>query len=880
MPSLKKNTIAQTFKFDCDRYLRFSLASPTDRKAAGVKIIPDYRPGIDLVKAAGARWEAEKFQDLVDVLPAESVSYNLDQEIDERIGRQRFLKVENIYELLSQPSPPEVIIEGEFPVPTSITPALEEAYRRYNLDPVSARPDIMWVRRHPTGAPLLGKRDSPPECEIHIIDVKLAAEPSLRHFTEVTYYALALAAFLKKKGLSNRYAVSAQGFVWPGSYDNNAFRNLHKEFVARGSSDPVSQALAKTLVAVPYEVYQVHVTQFFEDRLLRVLEQPMEEAAWHVSPKCQLCEFLPHCEEQAQVTDHLSRIAWMTSGQARLLRDNDIYTTEQLAGAIANKTPDWEAVVKTSHQLKSETAVLRARADSLQQEQPIAVQGRVTILMPKWADVNIFLTVHFDMGSGITFAMGAKRVAFTPGSPRGTRLEEETHTFIVDNISGLNTDPEKKRFMEFTELITGWLQSASDYNAAHHKDDQVSVHIFFWDGLEVKQLGRMFRRHISDAEVAEKTELLLRFFPPDDILPDPDVFKSQPGTIVKEVFRTMFGLPIPHDYTLFDVANVFHPFIKDDGEAFTYGAPFGFKYPMTDQIPFERAYELWQDNIYLTHYSPHLPKHKWPKYTRGEIRDGIKKTVETRLNALQHVVRALQENYKDSLVLRKSKFRAASPTQTKIPEKARNLVAFSKLNAVVAEMNNRQDRALPVEEREARFISIRGLLPAQGQQYDQAINSLRDERLDYLFRDIIPLTFSPESRDCRIKEGDWLLAVSNEDAEFDLSIPWYKNLEINFDDGERLLEAHGITAKKWVRAALSKLLRVEVASLQTAADPPFLLMAPADAQVFRFAQAVGLLDMNRPMVIDPVYEDFSTDRIVEALTLVGGEYPVIKRRKK
>ena len=38
-----------------------------------------------------------------------------------------------------------------------------------------------------------------------MIDVKMAAEPSLRHFTEVTYYALALAAALRQHGLAERY---------------------------------------------------------------------------------------------------------------------------------------------------------------------------------------------------------------------------------------------------------------------------------------------------------------------------------------------------------------------------------------------------------------------------------------------------------------------------------------------------------------------------------------------------------------------------------------------------------------------------------------------------------------------------------------------------
>ena len=49
--------------------------------------------------------------------------------------------------------------------------------------------------------------------------MKRAAELSLRHFTEVTYYALALAAAIEREGLDDRFAVSAEDFVWPGTHD-------------------------------------------------------------------------------------------------------------------------------------------------------------------------------------------------------------------------------------------------------------------------------------------------------------------------------------------------------------------------------------------------------------------------------------------------------------------------------------------------------------------------------------------------------------------------------------------------------------------------------------------------------------------------------------
>jgi predicted RecB family nuclease len=105
----------------------------------------------------------------------------------------------------------------------------------------------------------------------------------------------------------------------------------------------------------------------------------------------------------------------MTHGQAKLLREHGITTTRELAQAIEHNAPGWRLALNTSHQLRAESAVLYARAEALQASRPVLAKDRVSALMPAWSDMNIYLTVHFDMGTGISFAFGAKRVYFQPG---------------------------------------------------------------------------------------------------------------------------------------------------------------------------------------------------------------------------------------------------------------------------------------------------------------------------------------------------------------------------------------------------------------------------------------------------------------------------------
>ena len=882
MAKLDKGTLALTFKFDCDRFLRFRLASEEERRSNGIEEETYKRPGIELITAAGRRWEADKYQDLVDTAPQGTIAHAIRDEVDELVGRPTFGKVMDLFDILRQSSPPLAVIEAEFDVPSDLTPALQEAYETYGLEPVRVRPDILWIRRAGTGAPLIGHQTQEPEYELHVIDVKMAAEPTLKHFTEVTYYALALAAALQQEGLTQRYAVSAEGLVWPGNHDVNAFRNLVRGSESQGSPDPLSEALLQTLAPVPYEVYQIHVRKFFEERLLRVLALAPQDADWHVGPKCQLCDYVGYCKQQAEECNHLCRVPWLNHGGATVLRSCGIDSVSQLREAIQTDSQAWQATVTASYQLRAKALPLLARSQALDTTQLTIVDGRRCAFMPAWADQNIFITVHFDPGTGITFALGAARVLFPHGRRRGDPPVTEQQVFIVDRVNAMNPETERARLVEFVTLISGWLQDVSDRNAQLPSRDRMSSHVFLWDMLEVRQLRRMFERHMTHPDVVDLIELLVRLFPPESILPDPDYFRSQPGTVVKEVIRLLVGLPIPHDYSLLDTANNFFPNTLDDDRTYEYQLPFGFVTPMSDQIPFERAYELWQDRIFLRHFDPDHPADpsRWRTYTRDELYAGIRHAIGIRLQALQHIVRKLRENLRDHLVLRKSGFSAAPPTQTRIPERARSLVAFQKLNEACRELTTRQRRLVPVEEREAHFSSIRGLRPATGDSYCQCLDEIRFTQQQYADASLMVFAFAPTSRDSRIDEGAFLLALSNEDSSVDLDLPWRRYLELSFSDAQELLSSRGLTDRWMVNLSLGRVLQVTVVQLGAMQEPPFLVLTPANSGLFQFAQDEGLVDFGRPMVLDPLYHDFATRRIEAALRTVGGNPPPMRRRRR
>jgi len=896
MAKLGKQTIAQTFKFDCDRYLRFELASAEEREQIGISNIElgKMRPGVQLMIEAANKWEADKYQDLIDCVGKDSIKYELESKVNTRIGLRPF-KETKIFDALNLSQPPYAIIEGIFKVPDSVSASFKIAQDEYGIELSRANPDIIWIRPFSSGSPLIKTCDSDPEYELHIIDVKMASEASLKHFTEVTFYAFALAEAIKEQGLDNRYQVSAKGLIWPGSHDNNQFKNLFNGFRANGEVDPVLSALNKTLEEVPYEVYEIHVRKFLDERFLEVLRTKPFETSWHVSSKCQLCQYLIFCEDQAKTTDQLSRIAWLNHGQADLMRQKGITTTHELYECISNNTDKWQAVVSENYQLKADQLALKARSKS---NEPELILERKCGLMPNWIDMSIYLTIHFDPGTGLTFAMGAKRVYFQLGRQKGEAPIINEHIFIVDKVDSLNPDTEKNRLIEFVDLVTSWFMEADTANititnekhARGERDSdygKIKAHVFFWNQLEVKQLLRMLERHMTDPRVVDRVELLIRLFPPDSILPpDAEAFKSQPGTVVKDVVKQLVGLPLSHDYTLLEAASSFFPNIKSDGTPFTFYATWGFRTPLNDQIPFERAYEIWKDDVFLKHskkkdgseYTEEEKRRGVNRYTRGEVLDGLNRTLKTHLNAIQHIVMKLRERCGEQLTLKKAGFTAAPPTQIRVPELARQLITFQKLDAITHEIENRHQISLPIDEKEARFISIRGLFPVTGGIFQKTIDDTISANPNLINADLRAFSFSQNSKDTKVKEGDFLCAISNEENPIQLDMQWYKYLELNFYEGQALMSDCGITQSYNFNKRVCDLIQVAVIKIITDDNLPFVIIKINNPQLFNFSVQIGIIDMSRPMIIDPFYKDFESKELEEVLRMIGGKAPTKIRR--
>lgn len=877
MAKLDKSTVALTFKFDCERFLRYRLATRTEVKS---KVVPDAialrnadRPGIKLITAQGRAWEARCYDDIVKASKG-SVAFEPGK-YDDEIERKTYDVVKNLDTWLAKSAPPSFIVEAQFNVPGSIGQGLKNALDSGRLEAALGRPDILWIRPFDDKVPLI--RAATPSCKyiIHVIDVKLAAEPSLRHFVEVTFYALGLQAWLEEKKLADKYAVSAQGLVWPGTHEASAFASLVSNFEAEGDPDAVAHALEQTVFSVPYEIYKPRLQQFIDERLPEVLQIDAKDAAWHVSKKCQLCEFFRHCKKEARETDALSQITGLTGGQVDVLHRAGLTSTKGLQAAIDGGTKAWATAKAESHALRAQESAIKARIEALAKGKVVPVPGRRTTAMPKFAHLSIFLTAHFDPGTGITFAFGAHKVYFKgDGSPPST---EEVY-MLVDKIAApgniMSPVTEGKRLIELCTKVRGWLQDLDQANSVALPDDQHHAHFYVWDAMEARQLARVVARHAGNKDVLEQAEFLLRVFPPEGELANPADWKSQPLSIVKPVVRNLLALPVAFEYTLMDSKNWLDPFVKD-GEHVMLRHEWGFSTDLSDQIPLERAYEIWQDKPMLTKYHP-TEDRAGQKYTQEELREGIKKALKTHLSALRSVVGALGKDYRSQLLLRKESFSLLkAPPKLQLPANSVHVLTMERLNVVAAELENREILAQPIEEREAQFVSMRGIvrtaetnrtkeLRAQvsaDPRYSPRIDSGKDAV--YIF------AFSLDSRDTRLREGSFTVVLRDEDSVEPLETKWYTAAGYtSYQDAA----AHGLTRNggSLQHEPLKYLLGANVARIDSLTMPPLLALV-IDKERAKFAAKSGIRKMDKAMVLDPIHRDFSGDLIEKAIRRLGGK---------
>jgi hypothetical protein len=813
MPRFGKEALSRFVATGCHKQLFSNLFPPRqnpqaqqERLVRGIPRIQTPRPGLAHYREAGYKYEAAKFSDLVGAFGQQAMCGD-PHEVD---GVLRYREIV----LLPRLQDPD-LQAGRFLIEARFDPDAPGIRQRLGAQDIWApvpggapaqrlhlavlRPDIIQVC--PPGThPMLACPDGEVSAaesgddrlQLRIIDVKLTSEPSAGYFAQVVYYTMALAAFLEHHHLAHRFAVAAASAIWPGSHAASNLRQETECQLATGvhpDHAALLAALEADLEPAPHSVFAYRIRKILRQEVPEVLQTAVwANQPWHVDASCAGCPYLGHprpnatgdavpdahhCMPTAATADHLSRIAFLSPAARESLESANVSTVGQLASLNPQN-----AAFGAHPTLRAGRIILPARAGALLSNAAVLPdQGATSALLPKWADLRVYVTAHFDSTSALTTVLGWQSFSTVPrgyniaypDDTAGQALAPRRPPAILTQARSL--DAERDALLEFLhgidELLTdtqaadqarrAWCDSE---HAGLHPDPSrahpdTKVQFYIWDQLQYDHIARVVGRHLPFILADQTLRKLAWLFPPEEVLQNPRLIGYErvapfapPVSIVREVIRSLIAAPTPHWYGLLDVARAYQP-PGLPGNMGAFAVPELFQGEFSDQIPSERAFDLW------TGSHPNEAAFQWIARTHLDALAAVTRRATTdldqRLRSVAHPISML----------------GSIPRESRLSVDAQLWFAFSKLDAALDGLEKRELRSLPQHEREARFVSARLVSRLTGAEADQVLasNGLQPRQGRLVYR------LGPGSVHIKVRPGDqgYALAPSDDPAFLDRS---------------------------------------------------------------------------------------------------------------
>jgi hypothetical protein len=897
MPQISKQALSQFIRTGCQRQLALNLYpdNPTfrpDRQALGMPYPQSPRPGLRQIQAAGDEWAAEKLHDLTQTFGGASIVGNAHQ----TPTNQTHYRAIGLDQVIGLALPIRFLVEAEFPVGAAFQGALGIAGygAQFNLQYAELRPDIIAVLPPGTFDQFITPdgtvHDLPTSDtrrQLRVIDIKLTAQASPGYFAEVALYSMALAGWLLDRNLANDFVVVPNGAVWPGSHEASNLVRIANQAAQQGIAltvDQLWQAMQEDLEPVPFEVFALRIRRFLQVEVPQALSQPWQSLEWHVDSRCSFCEYLgenrppsptdpqtaphpDHCLPTAQAQDHLSRVAFISQGARLSLVQAGVAQVNVLALRLPSD-PAFD-----SHQtLRATRTVVAGRAISLQTNQvALPPQSGTSAGMPRWADLHVYLSVDFDIGSAITVAFGLKAFWREPrpfnsglATPNATRAWN-ADTRVVINRDLHTEQQELLAFLQQIHDILSWCQQqdqqqirARNILPQQQRGWRTKVQFYLWDSLQFEHLTRVVGRHLQAILANPSINYLAWLFPPEEILPNPDMAtRRSPITTVRNVVRSLVAAPIPHYYSLVEVARVYHePNLLANIAAFNIHPLFGT--PLSDQIPSERAHEIWSRVAAPRHWQQQM--------------DTYRETVRKRLTALETVTRRLEDDLGNQLSQTAPAINIGPPPrQNRLSVDGQLWYAFAKLNTALEELDVHQIRAMPPHERTARFRSARLPRRLTGTAEQNALAQLvlppRAGRRVY--------ELAADSREVKANVGDFAFALAPEDRSGFLDMPVAAIVQ-----NTPLQGAYG--GDVFWRTLVEQAAGVTIIGLDRNQGLIALDVSQWYPTFLDDLHNAGIAFFDQDVILDPVHNDFFTRKLLAALQAVGnpqvaGTNPLVRR---
>jgi hypothetical protein len=656
---LTGSLVGQHFRFRCDRLLRYDLVPESERGPDVPRANADpargplvgARAGMEMLAAAGRRFERRRLRDLVARFGEEAV---LAAGWDAR-GNPLRLEYPDVVRALRDPGPVRFLVQPELRLVDAGAFAARVGFPAERVRVAPSQPDLIRIRRRPGRSPRL-----------EVADIKWSREGAIPHFTQVAFYTLLLEEVVRAEGIGAEVE-TRWGWLW-----------------TRGARTPRRFALP---------AYRHHVEEMLAEDLPRIAAEPPAAAAWHLAPRCAGCRYFAHCRDEADRAGDLARVPGITPLAKQVLASRRIRTVKELGLAGLRK-----GTYTGCHALEAGEPALKKRADALRFGKVFDVEGR-TLSMGAGEAVRILLSAEGDPVSGTCFAVGLRVERAGGGGPGGgegevflstagtRRAEREMLVRFLDRLGAV--------VREVVSAAEGAGRGGKGGRAPSARRREAAAHLFVFDRTDLEALRGMVERHAPHLEVQPLVAgLAPLLFPPDAAA------GTAPGTVLLDAVTELFALPVPYAYDLATVSAVLQP----ARDAAVFAPPPGFAWPFSSQVAFERAHDGWA----------HRPRRgaDGAPVPPEAVREAVAATVRAKLAAVDSVIRAVRERSERRREgrLAMEPFVPGGAGEEPIAHPVlESLRLFVRMEAAAEALALRALHALPSRDRARRFEAIRGM---------------------------------------------------------------------------------------------------------------------------------------------------------------------------
>jgi len=626
--NLSPSLIGRFFYHDCERYLRYHATPEQERENAGIPAAAiDTSPVTRALLKAGIRWEEE----VVRTKLAGRVR------LPEGAGAisERSFSIEESFDLLPRLSPGEAIYQTTIPVSIHFL-------KRYGLDP--------GMHRFSPCRPDLVRADE--EGRLQIIDIKASEELSVSHRIQATLYVLILDHALDLLGLKLPVDRNRAG-IW-----------------LYGEDEPEPFDLSLNIRVIE---------DFLRHRLPGILAAPPGGVPWHLTPRCESCEFYAHCRAEAEASSSVSQIPGLSPIGRRYLRE-----APWNGGLSINTLADLEAFLRdpASDGRLDSCGSLAGQGDRLRATVRALTTGEVVLLaatslaLPVYEDIAVILTLQKDPVSGRIYALGFRR---SRGKAVYGTPSRET-IFVAANPG----DCTRVR-REFVRALAAELEAVDVYNRGRDWAEQESVQTYVYDTYEEELFTRLLEEALEDP-VSAHDALRLRFYYQDPGIAlgssHPSGSVPFPIVVLTGEIRRLLALPVPFTLRLPEVL------------AAIPSSRFAYRLDAGSLFWSEHGNAMKSDAITMAWHG-----------NRPEALDWVRQEVSRRLLAAGSVLDGLRERTKEKLVRWAEKFRFPRPWDAATPEISR-LLFIAEYESAMGARRVQELRSRPREARVRDGVSI------------------------------------------------------------------------------------------------------------------------------------------------------------------------------